>query len=601
MSATPTRLRLEDYGLIGNLHTAALVSRSGSIDWTCLPRFSSPSVFARVLDPDRGGYLSVAPRERYRSRQLYRPNSGILVTEFALSRRRTLRVEDLMPIESGEGSEPSPTILRRVSVSGGSTPVEVIFAPRFDYGRASLELDRETEGVRARAGRDELHLSLAGPVAIDDGTARAERRVSPGRPLEIELTWGRRRGTRETFRRRFDRTDRYWKEWVHLDDAPFHRATRADRPYVVRSEITLKLLSPADTGAFVAAPTTSFPEWPGGTRNWDYRFVWIRDAAFTGETLFRLGHPAEALGFLRWALLRVREAPSHRLRVVYGAHGEEDLTEKELPHLRGMWNSRPVRIGNGAAEQFQLDIYGELLDAALLLRRYDPQFLARHWSEIAELADVAVALWREPDRGIWEVRGPPQHYVHSKLMAWVALDRAARLGALLDEHPRPARWAEEAERLRSWLLTRGYDEERRSFRQAEGSSETDASNLRIPLVGFLPFDDPRVQGTLDRIQRELSRGPFVYRYRAGDGLPGEEGAFLAVSFWMVECLARSGREAEARRAWRQLLRSGTPLGLFSEEYDPLSHRRLGNFPQALTHIALLRAASALAEDASPHR
>ncbi len=601
MVGTFRRPTLDDYGLIGNLHTAALVSRFGSIDWACLPRFASPSVFARILDPERGGFQLVHPTVPCRSHQEYRPSSCILDTTFDLAGGGRLTVSDGMPVVPGLKPEGAPMILREVMAHRRSVPIEVRFAPRFGYAVRIPRLRRVPGGIEGLAGEERLRCTLALPFTIEDGSAVARGTLAAGARLEIEIYWGRRRPVTTAFPTLLDGTDRFWSSWAHHPDAPFHRSTGQLHRWVERSELTLKLLSHADTGAFVAAPTTSIPEWPGGTRNWDYRYVWIRDAAFTGSAMLRLGHEAEARAFLRWALLRLHDDPEGRLRVVYGAHGESDLAEHELPHLRGLWDSRPVRIGNGAARQFQLDIYGELLDAALLLERVDPSFLVDQADALARLADQVVALWRRPDRGIWEIRGPPRHYVHSKVMAWVALDRANRLaqsGSI--GRPSPA-WEPELERIRSWILSEGYDPERRSFRQAQDSTETDAANLRIPLVGFLPADDPRVEGTVRRVRREISRGPFVYRYRAPDGIAGKEGAFLATSFWMVECLARGGRVREARAAWDRLIECANPLGLFSEEFDPVRHRRLGNFPQALTHIALLRAASALGKPAPTAR
>ncbi len=587
---------LEDYGLIGNLHTAALVSRHGSVDWACFPRFASPSVFGRLLDPHRGGYHAVHPVEFYRSRQAYRPSTALLETTFVLAGGRRLVLTDLMPVVPGLRPEGAPMILREARAEGGSVELEVRFAPRLDYGREVPKLRRVDGGLEARSPSGVVRCSL--PWRFDregEGTARARGTVRAGSSLEIEVVWGARRPVTTRFRTLVDRTARFWGAWTHPRDAPLHQLAHRWHRWVERSELTLKLLSHADTGAFVAAPTTSVPEWPGGVRNWDYRFVWIRDAAFAAQAMLHLGHRGEARAFLRWALLRLREEPTRRLRVVYGAHGETDLAERTLPFLEGLWGSRPVRVGNAAAEQFQLDIYGELLDAALLLERVDPEFLGDHWTDVAGLADQVVQLWRSPDRGIWESRAAPQHYVHSKLMAWVALDRANQLAQRLGGHRATERWTDEATLVRQWILTEGYDPTRTGFRQAEGSPLTDAANLRVPLVGFLPFEDYRVEATVERVRRELAEGPFVYRYRAPDGLRGKEGAFLAASFWLVECLARSGREAEARSSWTELLGAGTPLGLFSEQYDPGRGIRLGNFPQALTHIALLRAAIALGE------
>lgn len=586
---------LNDYGVIGNLHTAAVVSRFGGIDWACLPRFAAPSVFGRLVGGPAAGFHLLAPTEPFRSRQEYRPSTCVLDTRFELSHGRRLRVTDLMPVVPRLRPEGAPMILRSARAEGGTVPVEVRFDPRFDYARRPTSFRPVPGGVEAHAGADRMRSTLSWPQRIEDGQAVARGELRDGDRLDVELYWGGSRPVPDPFPELVAMTYRFWLNWAHEPGSPLHRLVHPWHRWVERSELTLKLLAHADTGAFVAAPTTSLPEWPGGARNWDYRYVWIRDAAFTAHTMIELGHYVEARAFLRWALLRVRESPTHHLRVVYGAHGESDLTESTLPQFEGFWNSRPVRIGNAAAEQFQLDIYGEFLNVALLLERVDPEFVSEHWAEVSALADQVVRLWRSPDRGIWEVRGPPRHYVHSKLMAWVALDRAVRIAHRLDGDRRVGAWTREAEEVRRWLETDGYDPESGSFKQASDANHADAANLRIPLVGFLPYDDPRVRATIDRVRKELSSGPFVYRYRAPDGLEGKEGAFLPTSFWMVECLARSGRAAEARAAWKALLRAGTPLDLFSEEYDPARHLALGNFPQALTHLALLRAATALGE------
>lgn len=586
---------LEDYGLIGNLHTAALVSRFGSIDWACFPRFASPSVFARLLDDHRGGFHSITPREAFRSTQAYRVSSALLETHFELSGHRQLVVTDLMPVVRDAGPEGAPMILREVRATGGSVPVETRFEPRFDYGSRPAEF-RERDGEwEATSGADAMTYGHPMLLTVENGAAVGEGIVRPEHPLEVEIRWGPERVVRTPFAELLERTDHFWRRWTHSRSTPFHQRAGAWHRWVERSELTLKLLSHADTGAFVAAPTTSVPEWPGGARNWDYRYVWIRDAAFTAEAMVELGHLSEARGFLEWALARVEHNGHRPLRVVYGAHAGADLSERELPNLRGMWGSRPVRAGNGAVDQFQLDIYGELLDSALVLESVAPDSVDAHWPAVARLADEVARVWRRPDRGIWEIRGLPQQFVHSKLLAWVALDRALRLGRGREGRARRDAWATEAERIRRWIESDGYDATHRSFRQASGHSEVDAANLRIPLVGFLPYDDPRVIGTVERVRRELAVGPFVYRYRTADGIPGDEGAFLPTSFWLVECLARGGRSAEALELWGELLASGTPLGLFSEEFDPKRRERLGNFPQALTHIGLLRAARALGE------
>jgi GH15 family glucan-1,4-alpha-glucosidase len=581
--------------VVGNLHTAALVSRHGSVDWACLPRFASASVFGRLLDLDHGGSTSIRPAGEYRSRQSYLPDTCVLRTEFRLDPRRRLELTDCMPVVEDHAPEGTPMIVRQVRAFGGRIPVRFECAPAFDYGRAPHRWRAARASFRAVAGRRCLELRGSVPFQVADRALVAEWEQRPGAATFVELCWGPRREGLEGPSELLERTLQFWPRWVHAPTSRVHAVAHRWHRWVTRSELTLKLLSHADTGAFVAAPTTSLPEVPGGHRNWDYRYVWIRDAAFAAQAMLDLGHLREARAFLRWVLLRVRDDASHRLRVVYGAHGETDLRERELPHWSGLWDSRPVRIGNAAAGQFQLDIYGELLDAALLLDELDTEFVSDHWPELAAIADVVVRRWRYPDRGIWEVRGPPRQFVHSKLMAWVALDRAARLAERHGPRAELEAWTNEAQKVRAWILAEGVDPSRQAFRQAAGSEGIDAANLRFPLVGFLPFDDPSVLGTISSVIRELAQGPFVYRYRTPDGLVGAEGTFLPAAFWLVECLARAGRKDEALDRWRVLLRAGTSHDLFSEEFEPATREMLGNFPQALTHVAVLRAAIALGE------
>ena len=584
---------LADYGLIGNLKTAALVSRFGTIDWACLPRFESPSVFARILDPDRGGFHELAPVEPSRSLQTYLPSTAILQTRFELPHGRSLTVTDFMPVHPEHPPE-HPTMIARLAESrGGPVRVRVTFAPRFDYGTRPPVWRQNPHGWVAHADGVPLLHRAPEPSQPRSDRIEFEQTVRPDAPFGIEIVGAEERMHVGTLRELLAQTERFWHGWVHGPTTPLHVLSGRWHAWVERSEITLKLLSRAETGAFVAAPTTSLPEWPGGTRNWDYRYAWIRDAAFTAQALLLLGHAREARGYLTWATGRFAESPDRRLRVMYAAHGDDELAEREIEGLSGFLGSRPVRVGNGAARQFQLDIYGEIMDAASLLAQRQMEFVRPLWPSLNLLAETVERMWSEPDQGIWEMRGPPRHFVHSKLMAWVALDRASTLARALAGAGAAARWRRAATRVRRAILTQGLDRGGKAFVQSFGGDATDAANLRIPLVGFMAADDPRVLATVDRVVDELGDGPFVYRYRNHDGIDGPEGTFLPCAFWLVEVMARAGRVAEAEDRFHRLLKAASPTGLFSEEYDPTRGLRLGNYPQAFTHIALLRASLAL--------
>jgi GH15 family glucan-1,4-alpha-glucosidase len=587
---------IHDYGVIGNLRTAALVHHCGAVDWACLPKFAAPSVFARILDPTRGGTFLVRPVGAAPGVQRYRESTNILETEFP-NGRGTVTVVDFMPIAEGSTDEEAARIVRVVEASGSPADIELWFEPRFEYGRAAARLELTPGGVVAESGTTALALRGPAPFEVVGGHASALLSVPADASVAFDLSWGAapRRGS--GVRRLLEETEQYWLGWIHGPRAPLHRLARRWHASVERSELVLKLLSHVDTGAFVAAPTTSLPEWPGGRRNWDYRYVWVRDAAFSAEAMLLLGHVAEARSFLGWVVERLLPGGLGRradLHVLYGAHGETDVAERTLPRLAGFLGSRPVRVGNEAFSQFQLDIYGELLDAAYLLSTIDSAGISRPTLRaLLDLADEVAERWMTPDHGIWEIRGARRHYVHSKLMAWVAVDRATLLAERYGGDRRTPRWRTTAETIRQAILSQGWDASNGAFVRSFGETALDAANLRIPLVGFLPFDDPRVVSTVRRIARELGKGPFVWRYLVPDGIGGPEGAFLPCAFWLVECLARSGRTRHARASFEQLLAVASPHGLFSEEWDPAGRRALGNYPQAFTHVGVLRAALAL--------
>jgi alpha,alpha-trehalase len=586
---------LEEYGLIGNEVTGALVSKHGSIDWACLPRFDSPSVFARLLDRARGGYHAVRPTAHYQSHQQYVTGTNVLVTFFELKPRVTLTVTDFMPMgppTTGIGGD--PRIVRQLRARGAPVEVRIEADPRFDYGRATPAWSLDGTLARARSGGQVLSCVSPWDWRAEASAAVSTGTVEPNRTLFTQVRWGAPPPFDPPPATLLSVTDSYWRGWVAHPDAPMRRVAARWHPWVERSELVLKLLSYGESGVFVAAPTTSLPEWIGGARNWDYRYVWIRDAAFTAQVFLLLGHVSEARSYVSWAFDRAAETPADAdLRTVYAVDGRPAPDEVELGHLEGYRGSAPVRVGNSAVHQCQLDMYGELLDAALMLARSDPAFVRERWSSIEWLANRAAGRWREPDQGIWEVRAPPAHHVHSKLLCWVALDRAIQLARAFGKIERADGWHRVAEEIRATILERGFDTELGSFVQAFGSRTIDASALRIALDGLLPPEDPRVLSTIAAVERTLARGAFVRRYEGEDGLEGPEGVFLLCSFWLVESLAKSGQMGRALEHWRALLDVANPLLLFSEQYDPVGRELLGNFPQAFTHIGLLRAALAL--------
>lgn len=588
--------------MIGDLNTAALVSKDGSLDWLCLPRLDSPSVFAGLLDDGQGGWFRIAPTESYQSAQSYVPETNILQTEFVTPGGRG-RLTSFMPVEEIDQEEYAfQEVHELVEVTSGKMPWEAEFFPRFNYGMALTRLEPRTHGLLATGGSQSVALSSDLPFQIEDGLAHAQWAGSGGDRFRVVL----RSGTQ--FVRPIDAyesdlkrtaTEAYWRAWVG-------RCTyrgRWDAP-VRRSALALKLLTYSPTGALAAAVTTSLPEAPGKGRNWDYRYSWVRDSAFAMQVFNALGYAREARRYLRWLrrLLRGLSSNVGDLRVCYGLEGETEIPEFELGYLKGYLDSRPVRVGNAAFRQSQLDIFGSVSLAVYEAYRRPEGVPDEAWRTARALADYVIEHWQDPDHGIWEIRGPKRRYTHSALMSWVALDRAARLAEVRNHLEYVKAWEAERNRIRDAILHDGWNEARRSFVQSFGSEELDASLLLIPLVGFLDSQDPRVLSTIDKVQRELGEGPFVYRYRSDDGLEGREGAFLICSFWMVDALAKAGRVDEAQARFDELSRLVGPLGLFSEEVDPQSRRALGNFPQALTHLAHINAAIALDaafRDASP--
>ena len=582
---------IEDYGLIGDLQTAALVSRHGCIDWLCLPRFDSGAVFAALLGDAENGRWSLQPEGEFRaSGRRYRGDTLILETELETS-SGVVRLVDFMPPR-----ETKPDLVRIVEGVSGKVDMRMELALRFDYG-SIVPWVRNLDGTLvAIAGPDGVALHT--PVELEGRDLRtyAYFTVGEGDRVPFVLTWF---PSNEDLPDQVDPdaaledTVSFWEDWASrcVHTGRWDEALR-------RSLLTLKALTFAPTGGIVAAPTTSLPEWLGGVRNWDYRYCWLRDATLTLLAFVRAGYVEEAGAWRDWLLRAIAGSPDD-LQIMYGVAGERRLAEFELPWLGGYEGSRPVRVGNGAADQLQLDVYGEVVDALYQARKQGLGASDDAWKLARHTFDWLESGWRQEDEGIWEVRGPRRHFTHSKVMAWVAFDRAVKSVERLDRDGPVERWKAERKAIKDEVLREGYNAELGSFVQYFGSDRLDASCLLIPLVGFLRADDPRVVGTVEAIQRDLTRDGFVERYRADDGnvdvdgLPPGEGVFLPCSFWLVAVLAKQGRRDEAVQLYERLLGLRNDLGLISEEYDPERKRLVGNFPQAFTHIGIVETAFTL--------
>ncbi|WP_019067430.1 glycoside hydrolase family 15 protein [Streptomyces hokutonensis] len=585
--------RIEDYALIGDEQTAALVGMDGSVDWLCLPRFDSAACFARLLGDEENGHWRIAPEGADRcTRRAYRPGTLVLDTEWETA-EGTVRVTDLMPQRHR-----APDVVRVVEGLSGKVTVRSTLRLRFDYGGV-VPWVRRSDGHRvAVAGPDSVWLRSEPEVRTwgEDFSTLSEFTVEAGEKVAFVLTWHPSHEPRPPL------VDPYkslrtsvadWERWS--------ARCRYDGPYrdaVVRSLITLKALTYRPTGGIVAAATTSLPEEMGGVRNWDYRYCWLRDSSLTLGALVAAGYHKEAEAWRDWLLRAVAGDPAD-LQIMYGVAGERRLPEFELPHLTGFGGSAPVRIGNGAVNQLQLDVYGEVMDSLWLARRAGLSPKPHMWSLQSVLLEWLRAQWQQPDEGLWEVRGGRRHFVHSKVMVWVAADRAVRtLEEYADLPGDLSGWRELRDAVHKDVCEKGFDPVRNTFTQYYGSQELDAALLLIPRFGFLPPDDPRVVGTVDAVQAALGHDGFVRRYDTAadtpvDGLPGDEGTFLACSFWLVDALHMTGRTKEARVLFERLVGLANDVGLLAEEYDPVAGRQLGNFPQAFSHIGLVNTALAL--------
>ncbi|MCU0494680.1 MAG: glycoside hydrolase family 15 protein [Chloroflexaceae bacterium] len=576
-------LPINQHGLIGDLHTAALVGCDGRVVWLPWPRFDSPSLFAALLDAANGGDWLLAPAAITASEQEYDGETAIVRTRFTTATGQA-ELEDWMP--PWDGDAPEHDLYRVLRCTAGTLAVHGRFAPRPDYARQPVALNADDNGLRFEAHELPFHLESSHPWQVHGDSATLHVNLQAGESIVCVLRSGPPGIPTDAATAR-ERTARFWQEWIGRCTyaGPWQAAVR-------RSAITLKLLVYAPSGAIVAAPTTSLPEWIGGVRNWDYRYTWLRDASLTLLAFYQLGYHAEAYHFFAWLGAQAQRHGTP-LRLMYGIGGELELAEQTLDHLDGYRESRPVRIGNGAFDQRQLDIYGPVVGAAYLYEQQGDLLTPAQWQTLHDEVNYVCDHWQEPDHGIWEIRGPMQQHTYSRLMCWVALDRGIRIADHEGWPYERERWHQVRAAIHADILAQAWHEEVQAFTMSYESAELDASLLTMALVGFLPPDDPRMVATVEQIDQQLGRGPLVYRYRTDDHLPGDEGAFLLCSFWMVEALARMGRLEEAEQRFRQLLDYASPHGLLAEEVDPADGTALGNYPQAFSHIGLVNSAFTL--------
>jgi GH15 family glucan-1,4-alpha-glucosidase len=583
---------IEDYALIGDTQTAALVGRDGSIDWLCVPRFDSAACFAAVLGDVENGHWQIAPVDgRASTRRRYRGDTLILETTWE-STAGTVRLIDFMPPR-----DVAVDIVRIVEGVSGSIDMRSVLRLRFDYGHLIPWVHKVDHQIAAVAGPDSVYLRSDVPMHGEDFSTVGDFRVDAGDRVRFVLTWhpSHQQAPRPVHPDvQLHKTQLFWDEWID----PCTPADNCIEP-VTRSLITLKALTYSPTGGIVAAPTTSLPEDIGGVRNWDYRYCWLRDASLTLEAMLQAGFTHEAASWKDWLVRAIAGSPQD-VQVLYGVAGERRLLEYEIDWLAGYEKSQPVRVGNAAVSQLQLDVWGQVMDALWIARERGVEGSPAAWDLQQALVDHLETIWNEPDEGIWEVRGPRQHFTHSKVMAWVAFDRAARTVERQGRKGDGRRWRAAADKIHHEVCTRGWDERRSAFTQAYGSDALDAALLLLPRVGFLPGSDPRVVSTVDAVERELAEDGLVHRYQTPgsaehsvDGLPGREGAFIACSFWLASALHLTGRPERARETFDRVLDLRNDVGLLAEEYDVGRGRQLGNFPQAFSHVGLVNAAHLL--------
>ena len=587
---------IENDGIIGNLETCAAIGSDGSIDWMCLPYLESPSIFAAILDNERGGHFAIQPVSKFSSFQNYIKETNILQTTFNTP-FGMVTITDFMPIKLYNGTKQHRTLFRKVKCTEGHIRLELSFKPRFNYAQDIPNFKLIEEGVSCSFKDENLFLNTTVPLKIEDEAVTSQFNMRKDMEIWFVLQYNQQDHCSpespldyNNFNEILNDLQEYWQKWTYK----CHKICVLEdiwHDIIARSGLVLKLLANPESGAIAAAATTSIPECTGGVRNWDYRYAWIRDSSYTIQALFHLEHVQESQDYMRWinSIIKQDAHPSN-IRIMYPLHKNENIREKMLEYLSGYKQSSPVRVGNAAFDQKQLDIYGELINAIYDTTRYGKDISDETWEFIKDFVDYICRVWNTKDRGIWEVRGEPQHYVHSKLMCWVAVDRGIEIAKFKDTET-SCDWEKTKNEIKTAILEKGFNKELNSFVQSFGSNAIDATTLLIPRMGLLPYDDPRVQSTIEAVMQNLmtERG-LVYRYKNEDGLPGDEGCFLLCSFWLVDSLALSGRLDEATSVFVNILQLMSPLGLLAEEIDPETGKLLGNFPQAFSHIGLVNSA-----------
>jgi GH15 family glucan-1,4-alpha-glucosidase len=582
---------LERYGIIGNMETIALVASDGSIDWMCLPHLESESVFASLLDKDKGGFFRISPRSPFTSSQQYDGHTNILKTKFNCASGFAELTDFMPPFKKSKHWHKQQILFRKLKCTKGHIPFRVVFQPRFNYASKKPKITNIDTGVLASFGEEKLYLDAPLSFKTDSIRAESDFTLSAGEEIWLVMQYG--------IRNSFDVKDMakqlkeaylFWDNWRHKCETdkcvfggPWH-------DLVIRSGLVLKLLAHGQTGAIAAAATTSLPEKIGGVRNWDYRFNWLRDSVFATQALYNLGNKKEAKELFNWYKKIYKGVKISDIKILYGLHGEKIEGERILRHLSGYKNSRPVRIGNMASSQQQLDVYGEILNVAFETSRYGESLSKNDWEFLKKIVNYVCKIWRSKDSGIWEQRGKKKHFVYSKVMCWVAIDRGIKIAEKKQFEAPVESWKKSRDEIYWEILEKGYDKKINSFVQSYNTKNLDAANLLIPIVGFLPFDDPRVKGTINATLKHLTKNGLVFRYTSRDGLPGKEGFFIFCTFWLIDCLALSGQIQKAEKMYTNLLKHISPLGLFSEEIDVSQKFMLGNFPQAFSHVGLINSA-----------